>query len=61
MKNLINPNQKWCSYGKHMVDKDKFYRHPTSQDGISNNCIECVNKRRKESKRKIDEGTIKAF
>jgi hypothetical protein len=61
MKQQFNPNKKYCSYGKHMVDKDKFYRHPTSQDGKSNTCIECVNKRRKDSTMKIKEGTIKAF
>jgi len=60
MNNLIPPDKKYCHKGNHVVDKDKFYKHPHG-DGKFNICIECVKEERKENKRRIKEGTIKAF
>lgn len=61
MKNIITPTQKYCRKGNHIVDVDKFYKHPISKDGLKDSCIECCKKSRKENKRKLKEGTIKAF
>lgn len=60
MKNLIPPTQKFCRKGNHMVDVDKFYKHPHG-DGKFNICVECAKQRTKDNKRKLKEGTIKAF
>lgn len=55
-----NPTQKYCTKGKHMVDKTLFNKHFTNVDGLGSWCKECT--RKNDILRKIEkQQTIKAF
>lgn len=54
-----NPNQKYCTKGKHMVDRILFNKNFLRKDGLGSWCKECTKKN--DEVRRYNKGIIKAF